>query len=753
MKSKLLIPLVLALGITLVIVSLVSADASADILNPTEVSGAACIGSNVNYSFRITNTGTLATSFTISYTGNWPHDGPASTATLGAGEFEDIQVSVYIPWTVEPGENDALTLTVVGGGFSETATATTSANFINDWSDVMNAPRGTRWLSVVYADGNLYKIGGDIGITSVNAQPWLDIYDTDADTWTAGLDMPGARFWIDCEPISGKIYCGGGFSNKAESTLYIYDIGTQSWLSGPDLPYALYNYASVTLDGKYYLLGGLKTGAVLTNTILVFDPVTSLWNTTLAPMSTVRRMHSAGVIGGKIYVAGGSDGVNLLDTAEVYNPATNTWSSIASMPSKWVNAADGVNNDRYLILAGGSPTATTSSSAKAMIYDAVTNKWSWLPDINHAIYGAEGAGDGINFWLSSGRIFTDAWTNSLFTTLMESCATSCPSPVSGLDFSWAPADPWTGYAVEFTSALTSGAPVINYDWDFGDGGTGDGISINHVYGTPLTYTVDLTASNCDGASVSTISHDIVVVDPPVVASIPTGLEATLLPDQTTQKQLQLCNNGGAPLTWQMSEVDTTPLHLTADLPWLSESIIDGTLPVDTCISIDIFYSSFGLMEGIYLGNLTVTSNDPVNPVMNIPVSLTVSSSAIELTKTVGLLDNACGTTDQLNVYLNTVVYYCYTVTNTGGTLLELHDLTDDQLGELLNSFPYPLSPGASIYVMSDGVLITASVTNQATWHAEYGEQSATDSDMATVTVIPDPDVWIYLPTIMKVPPR
>ncbi len=439
------------------------------------------------------------------------------------------------------------------------------------------------------------------------------------------------------------------------------------------------------------------------------------------------------------------------NTAEVYDPESNTWSNIASLPSPWVNVADGTTLDRYLILAGGSPDSIASGSAKALIYDSVTNTWSWLPDMDHIIYGAEGDSDGIHFWFSSGQIFIDGWIASLYTTLMDACATTCPSPVSGADFTWYPPDPWTGYTVELTATTSSGSPVIDFSWAFDDGSFGIGKSIDHIFDAPMTYTVELTASNCDGASISTQSHDIIVVDPPTIEASPTGLEATLLPDQTTQRQLQLCNVGGAPLEWVMSEVDTLPLRLNGELPWLSESPVYGVIPAQSCIPIDIFFSSIGLSEGIYVGNLSISSTDPVNPLTNVPVSLTVSSSAIELIKTVGLIDNACGTTDQLNVYMNTTVYYCYTVTNTGGVILDLHNLTDDRLGELLNSFNYPLTPGASIYVISDGVLITKTVTNVATWYAEYEEHNAIDTDTATVTVIPEPEFWIYLPTILKIP--
>ncbi len=138
MKPKLLIPIFLALSIALVIVSYVSADTTAEILYPTNVEGSACIGSNAVYDFKITNDGSIATVFSISYTSLWPNTGPTFTPQLDVGEFYDFQVSVYIPWTAEPGDFDTLTLSVIGGGFSESATVTTTASFLNDWVDGAN---------------------------------------------------------------------------------------------------------------------------------------------------------------------------------------------------------------------------------------------------------------------------------------------------------------------------------------------------------------------------------------------------------------------------------------------------------------------------------------------------------------------------------------------------------------------------------------------------------------------------------------
>ena len=53
----------------------------------------------------------------------------------------------------------------------------------------------------------------------------------------------------------------------------------------------------------------------------------------LAPMPTARSMLGVAVVDGKIYAIGGTSGTqNILGTNEVYDPATNKWSSKTPMP-------------------------------------------------------------------------------------------------------------------------------------------------------------------------------------------------------------------------------------------------------------------------------------------------------------------------------------------------------------------------------------------------------------------------------------
>lgn len=104
----------------------------------------------------------------------------------------------------------------------------------------------------------------------------------------------------------------------------------------------------------------------------------------------------------------------------------------------------------------------------------------------------------------------DPWLNPLDVpvTLTVTC-----DAITGLDFSFLPTAPLSGRTVTFT-AVAAGTLPITYGWNFGDGGTGNGSPINHVF--PLwhstgsnTYTVTLTATNA--CSSPSISHTVTVI--------------------------------------------------------------------------------------------------------------------------------------------------------------------------------------------------------------------------------------------------
>eukprot|EP01047_Picozoa_sp_COSAG01_P127721 COSAG01_NODE_57004_length_315_cov_0.685185_1_plen_105_part_11 len=69
-------------------------------------------------------------------------------------------------------------------------------------------------------------------------------------------------------------------------------------------------------------------------------------------MGTVRNQLAATVLNGKIYALGGFDGSSFVNTAEAYDPRTNTWTAIASMGTSWGGRGGGPP-ERQELRAGG----------------------------------------------------------------------------------------------------------------------------------------------------------------------------------------------------------------------------------------------------------------------------------------------------------------------------------------------------------------------------------------------------------------
>jgi hypothetical protein len=78
-----------------------------------------------------------------------------------------------------------------------------------------------------------------------------------------------------------------------------------------------------------------------------------------------------------------------------------------------------------------------------------------------------------------------------------------PQAVFGADFTWSPTTPRVSETVHFAGSAGGGTPPFTWAWDFGDGATGSGIDVAHVYAVANTYGVELTVANQCGQSTKT----------------------------------------------------------------------------------------------------------------------------------------------------------------------------------------------------------------------------------------------------------
>jgi hypothetical protein len=130
--------------------------------------------------------------------------------------------------------------------------------------------------------------------------------------------------------------------------------------------------------GKVLVVAGDNLGTPV-NTCELYNNVSNTWSSA-GVLTTARTQHTATLMSnGKVLVCGGSDSVGAaLATCQIYDPGTNTWGAAAAMAhARYFHTATLLNSGKVLV-AGG----FNAASATAELYDPVSNTWSPAAGLN-----------------------------------------------------------------------------------------------------------------------------------------------------------------------------------------------------------------------------------------------------------------------------------------------------------------------------------------------------------------------------------
>ncbi len=161
-----------------------------------------------------------------------------------------------------------------------------------------------------------------------------------------------------------------------------------------------------------YFLGGRADGGYANSvrSIYAYVPSTNTWiNTGLPTLLRTRRAGAGGVIGNKIYVAGGRDSTHTtLNTCEEFDVDTKTVTQKANMPSGRWACCGAVANDKLYVIGDENRTGTTYE------YDPVQNTWTTKASLPVGRGWAAAAGAGGKVYVcggsdASGNALSDCW--------------------------------------------------------------------------------------------------------------------------------------------------------------------------------------------------------------------------------------------------------------------------------------------------------------------------------------------------------
>jgi len=257
--------------------------------------------------------------------------------------------------------------------------------------------------AVVLADGRIL-VTGYTPITGA-ARSTVAIYNPVTGAWTSAGHMLQARTGHTATMLpnglvliaGGKVPLpGGAYTISGSFELFDQATGTSTAVIGVGLAIPRTGHAAALLqDGKVLFVGGSNNLGVL-DVAEIYDPsanpVTLAVTPVSSPMLPGRTNLSATTLpNGQVLLAGGRDSRGIdLSLAQIYDPAAQTFSPVASVPTaRSKHAAVLLGANHQVLVFGG--VSNGSSLSSAAMYNAATDTWTATASMAAPRVGALGA--------------------------------------------------------------------------------------------------------------------------------------------------------------------------------------------------------------------------------------------------------------------------------------------------------------------------------------------------------------------------
>jgi hypothetical protein len=246
-------------------------------------------------------------------------------------------------------------LLVLGGHVSNWVglpSASIYSPFNHTWIRLPDMNNG-RWYptSTTLPNGDVLVVSGWVNTSQgVNVEPqvWQTVAGSWRDLTSAHLALPFYPFMFVAP--NGKVFCAG----PSQATRYLNVSGAGTWNLVANNNFGTRNWSSAVMydHGKVLLTGGSSCGPYSTTCaelptasaeMIDLGSSTPAWQYTGSMVTGGRKLHNATLLAdGKVLVTGGSRGsedpnsqpTNPAYESELWDPATGTWTQMASLTTK-----------------------------------------------------------------------------------------------------------------------------------------------------------------------------------------------------------------------------------------------------------------------------------------------------------------------------------------------------------------------------------------------------------------------------------
>ena len=228
--------------------------------------------------------------------------------------------------------------------------------------------------SAAALDGKIYVLGGE---NATGPLKTFAVYDTEKKTWESLPEYPGTESGICRAAVfayNNEIYVIGGQTDtgvtaKLLKSVYAYNTETRQWQKKADLAEGRTNLAYACSKDKIYVWS--KAGT--TDQAEIYDIKTDTWETAVLPDTSA--VIAAASVDNRVFVLK-EDGEKMF--WQEYLPEDNLFEDVGTVCPFAASDIYGTP----VVISGKIYMAKTEETKEVLVYDAYSDEWSRISDMN-----------------------------------------------------------------------------------------------------------------------------------------------------------------------------------------------------------------------------------------------------------------------------------------------------------------------------------------------------------------------------------